>query len=207
MMTAFIHGIILAFGLIIPLGVQNVFIFNQGATQKRLVCALPSVFTAFVCDALLITLAVLGVSLLVLQIAWLKLLLFIVGFFFLVYMGFVTWKSNSASEQKEYEAFSFKRQIYFAASVSLLNPHAILDTIGVIGTSSLTYYGHHKWLFSIGCIAVSLIWFFGLAIMGNVTQKLDKSGFWLNTVNKISAVIIWSLSLYLLWQVVLMLQS
>ncbi|GGA41924.1 hypothetical protein GCM10007416_13560 [Kroppenstedtia guangzhouensis] len=28
---AFMHGFLLAFGLILPLGVQNVFIFNQGA--------------------------------------------------------------------------------------------------------------------------------------------------------------------------------
>src|SRR5690625_4107051 len=37
-MEALVHGIILAFGLIIPLGVQNIFIFNQGATHKSYVC-------------------------------------------------------------------------------------------------------------------------------------------------------------------------
>lgn len=35
MLEAFIHGALLAFGLILPLGIQNIFIFNQGATQKR----------------------------------------------------------------------------------------------------------------------------------------------------------------------------
>jgi arginine exporter protein ArgO len=35
-MEALVHGIILAFGLIIPLGVRN--IFNQGATHKSYVC-------------------------------------------------------------------------------------------------------------------------------------------------------------------------
>jgi L-lysine exporter family protein LysE/ArgO len=28
---AIFHGILLAFGLILPLGAQNVFVFNQGA--------------------------------------------------------------------------------------------------------------------------------------------------------------------------------
>ena len=36
MSEAIIHGIILAFGLIIPLGVQNVFVFNQGASQPNI---------------------------------------------------------------------------------------------------------------------------------------------------------------------------
>ena len=43
---AILHGIILAFGLIIPLGVQNVFVFNQGALQPKFSRALPVVITA-----------------------------------------------------------------------------------------------------------------------------------------------------------------
>jgi len=202
-MAAFIHGIILAFGLIIPLGMQNVFIFNQGATQPSLRFALPSVLTAFVCDTVLIILAVLGISLIVLEFAWLKLSLFIFGFFFLMYMGWVTWKTKVNSNQAEQKAFSVKRQIYFAASVSILNPHAVLDTVGVIGTNSLNYYGHHKLLFCVGCILVSLLWFFGLALVGRFVQKFDKKTFWLNYVNKISALIIWSVGFYILWQIIL----
>lgn len=49
-MNAIIHGIVLAFGLILPLGVQNVFIFQQGAWQKQVWRALPAVISASVCD-------------------------------------------------------------------------------------------------------------------------------------------------------------
>lgn len=45
-MNAIIHGIVLAFGLILPLGVQNVFIFQQGAWQKHIWRALPAVISA-----------------------------------------------------------------------------------------------------------------------------------------------------------------
>lgn len=203
MLTAFIHGMILSFGLIIPLGLQNVFIFNQGATQPKLVRALPSVFTAFICDSILIILAVLGISLIVLQFAWLKLTLFIVGFCFLIYMGYLTWNTKSNTTTQEFKAFSIKRQIYFAMTVSFLNPHAIIDTIGVIGTSSLNYIGHHKVFFCVGCILISLFWFFTLAFMGNLTKKLNNSGMWLNSINKLSAIIIWGVAFYLLWQIVL----
>lgn len=35
MLEAIIHAVLLALGLILPLGVQNVFVFNQGASQSR----------------------------------------------------------------------------------------------------------------------------------------------------------------------------
>ena len=34
MIQSILHGFLLAFGLILPLGAQNVFVFNQGANHK-----------------------------------------------------------------------------------------------------------------------------------------------------------------------------
>ena len=136
MLEAFIHGVVLAFGLILPLGVQNVFIFNQGAVHKKFIRAFPAIITASVCDTLLILLAVAGVSIIILSFSWLRTFLFLVGFLFLVYMGWLMWRDASEVSLNEVSnSFTAKRQVLFAASVSLLNPHAILDTIGVIGTA------------------------------------------------------------------------
>jgi L-lysine exporter family protein LysE/ArgO len=197
MISAAIHGFILAFGLILPLGVQNVFVFNQGALQPKWKNALPVVITAALCDTLLISLAVLGISAVVLEISFLKLALTVIGIGFLLYMGYVTWNSKPNTEGNSVQLFSSRKQITFAASVSLLNPHAIMDTIGVIGTSSLTYTGVEKTLFTIVCIFVSWIWFFGLSIIGRLAGKLDQSGKFINTLNKISAVIMWGTAVYL----------
>lgn len=197
---AILHGFILAFGLILPLGAQNVFVFNQGALQPSLWRAMPVVITAALCDALLILLAVLGVSLVVLSVAWLKTLLYAIGVLFLLYMGFLTWRSRANVDQKqETVQFSAKRQVMFAASVSLLNPHAILDTIGVIGTSSLHYAGGAKWGFTVACILVSCLWFFGLCIAGRLTGKLDRSGRLMRGLNMVSALIMWGVALYMTW--------
>lgn len=196
-MEPFLHGVLLAFGLILPLGVQNVFIFNQGATQKNLMRALPAVLTAGLSDTLLISLAVTGVSLLVFSFDLFKNLLFVVGFFFLLYMGWTMWRSKLNSNQQQTDGLSSKQQITFAASVSLLNPHAILDTIGVIGTSSLTYSGIEKWVFTVTCILVSWVWFFGLAILGRQIGKIDTTGQFLLRLNKISAIVIWCMALYI----------
>lgn len=200
-MEALLHGILLAFGLILPLGVQNVFIFNQGATQRHFTKALPAVITASICDTILIFLAVAGVSIIVLSFHWLSNMLFIIGFLFLSYMGWVLWKSKSKQLNIDEEnQLSARRQITFAASVSLLNPHAIMDTVGVIGTSSLVYEGYDKWLFSLACICVSWVWFFSLALLGRKIGQLDKKGDLLNRLNQVSAIIIWMMAIYMGFQ-------
>lgn len=198
MISAAIHGFILAFGLILPLGVQNVFIFNQGAMQPRWIYVLPVVLTASICDTLLISLAVFGVSAVVLGVAWIKVTLLLVGIFFLIYMGYTTWKSKPTSETTV-QTFTYRKQIVFAASVSLLNPHAIMDTIGVIGTSSLSYTGTEKITFMVVCILVSWIWFFGLSIVGRLIGKMDQTGRFILLLNKVSAVIMWGTAIYLLF--------
>jgi L-lysine exporter family protein LysE/ArgO len=196
-LEAWLHGFVLSLGLILPLGVQNVFVFNQGAAQPTLWRALPVVLTAAVCDTLLILLAVLGVSLVVLTFDWLETTLYAVGFFFLLYMGYLTWKSAPADAGEEAQRFTPRKQIVFAASVSLLNPHAILDTIGVIGTSSLQYAGTEKWVFTLSCILVSWLWFFALSIAGRTVGRLDRSGKLLRSLNAVSACIIWAVALYM----------
>ncbi|MFM9533699.1 LysE/ArgO family amino acid transporter [Lysinibacillus sp. IITD104] len=195
-MEAFLHGIILAFGLILPLGVQNVFVFSQGATQPTLLRALPAGVTAAICDTLLILLAVFGLSLIVLQFEWLRITLMTIGIIFLLYMGYSIWRSNPVNTENS-EALPIKKQILFALSVSLLNPHAILDTIGVIGTSALKYSGTEQMMFTVACVFISWLWFFGLTLTGASFKKLDGSGKLMRLFNKCSAIFIWATACYL----------
>lgn len=198
MISAIIHGVILAFGLILPLGVQNVFVFNQGATQSKFRSALPVVLTASICDTILISLAVLGISVIVLGVYWIKIILLTVGIIFLVFMGYVTWKSKPNSNSSDEKALSPKKQIVFALSVSLLNPHAIMDTIGVIGTSSISYSGIEKIGFTLACIIISWMWFFSLALIGRQVGRLSDSKRFITTLNKVSALIMWGTAIYLI---------
>lgn len=195
-MEAFLHGAILAFGLILPLGVQNVFVFSQGATQQRLVRAFPASITAALCDTLLILLAVFGLSVIVLQFEWLRIALMSAGILFLMYMGYAIWQSKPTTTENN-KALPIKKQILFALSVSLLNPHAILDTIGVIGTSALKYSGVTQIYFTAACILISWLWFFGLTLAGATVKKVDSSGKLMNVFNKCSAVFIWATAIYL----------
>lgn len=195
-MEPILHGIVLAFGLILPLGVQNVFVFTQGATQPNLAKALPATITAALCDTILILLAVFGLSVIVLQFDWLRMSLMILGILFLLYMGYTIWRSKpSINENKK--ALPIRQQILFALSVSFLNPHAILDIVGVIGINAITYTGIEQLLFTVACILVSWIWFLGLTVTGALVKKIDGKGNLLFLFNKLSAVFIWGTALYL----------
>lgn len=196
-MEPIIHGVLLAFGLILPLGVQNIFVFTQGVTQPSLLRALPAVVTAAICDTVLIVLAILGLSLIVLQFEWLRIILLVAGILFLLYMGKVIWSSQAMNISGK-EALPLKKQIVFALSVSFLNPHALLDTIGVIGTSAIKYSGQQLLFFTIACVLISWIWFFGLAVLGATLKKINIRSQLFVLFNKCSAIFIWGTAIYLL---------
>jgi len=197
MTAAFIHGFVLAIGLIIPLGVQNFFVFSQGALRK-FGRALPIVITAGVCDTLLILLAVSGVSVAVLTFAWMKTVLVTLGTLFLLYMGVMSWKAKpSAGQDKGLAGAKVSQLVGYTMMISILNPHAILDTVGVIGTSSIQYEGGSKAAFTAACVTVSWLWFFFLSALGHFVGSKDPSGKLTGALNKISAVVMWAAAVYL----------
>lgn len=203
MVAASLHGLLLAFGLILPLGAQNTFILTQGALHRRPQGALPAVVTAALCDTLLITLAISGLSLVILTIPLFKVGLSWIGLLFLLYMGWATWRTKPEAEEAGAERWSARRQITFAASVSLLNPHAILDTVAVIGTSSLQYSGSPRLAFALTCILISWLWFLTLALVGYL-MGVAASGVNLRRwLNRLSAVIMWVVAAQLLWSLVI----
>jgi len=195
-MQAFISGFILSLGLIIPLGVQNMFVFNQGIMQRRWAHSIPSMMTAFICDGVLILFAIVGISKVVFSVPALINTIYVLGFIFLIYMGWTAWNSKATSGDTV-KPLSAKQQIGFTMTVSLLNPHAIIDTVLVIGTNSANYIGSDKFCYTFACIFVSFSWFLALSLSGHCLKKVDALSNATPWLNKISAVVIWGVALYI----------
>jgi L-lysine exporter family protein LysE/ArgO len=201
LLIAFMHGFILSLGLILPIGMQNGFILTQGALHRRWSKSLPSVVTASFCDTLLIALAVIGVSTVALHISWLRYTFGAIGIIFLLYMGWSTWRKKG-EETNDSEpattAWTARRQVGFTSSVSLLNPHALIDTLAVIGGSALAYTAwSEKIAFGLASVAVSWMWFFGLSIAGHMVGRVALRKSSLQVLNRISAVMMWASAVYL----------
>lgn len=193
MITALVHGLLLALGLILPLGPQNALVLSQGAIQPSLWRALPVAFTAACCDTLLIVLAVAGVSAAVAALAWLHTVLVVGGVGFLVVVGWLTWRSPPFDLDTTSRPAA-GRQVAYAVALSLGNPHAIVDTIGVIGSSSLAYDGATRLAFAGACVLVSWVWFVVLAAAGRMVSRIEPAR---RLLNPFSAVVMWVSAAYL----------
>ncbi len=200
MLAPFLHGWFLCLGLILPLGVQNVFVFNQGARHRRWPAALPTVIVAGICDSLLILLAIGGVSLLLLKTPAVRYALCAIGICFLLYMGLATWRTRLDPAAGDGGDWSSRRQMLFAASVSLLNPHAVIDTVGVVGASSLAYRPPALYAFAAGCILNSWLWFTGLMTAGHLIGSIPRAAAVLRWFNRVSAAIMWICAFLLAWK-------
>jgi len=186
--AAFAHGFLLALGLILPLGPQNAFLLAQGAAHARIVRAFPAVVAAGLSDTLLILLAVFGVSAVVLAFPAVQTFLLVFGTGFLVIVGWLTWRSTPTTADSS-AAWSARKQVTFTLSVSLLNPHAILDTVGVIGASSLAYEGSSRLAFTLGCILTSWFFFFALVIAG---RAAGRSVWARKALSRAAALVMWA---------------
>lgn len=195
----FLQASLLALGLILPLGPQNIFLLSQGASHKQFKQVLPAIITAGLCDTILILLAILGVSAVVLAFPVIKGIFVVFGVCFLLLIAYKTFNTPVSINNTDGAATPWKRQVLYTLSVSLLNPHAILDSIGVIGTASLSYHGHARTVFAIGCISVSWLWFIGIVLTGRGITHIDRSGLIQKHLNHVAAFIIVASAAYLVY--------
>lgn len=199
-----LHGFLLSLGLILPLGPQNSFIFLHSLTQNNIREDFMIAGVAVLSDATLILTGVLGLSLIFHNHGIFILILNIMGFIFISMIGWKFWSADRYSDQTIDEKLSLKRvkKIIYVLSVSLLNPHAILDTIGVIGVSSLSYEDViDKAVFTFSCIMTSCLFFFFLVAAGKLIGKKFLSGRY-HLLNKVSAIMMWLFSIKYLFEIV-----
>src|SRR5699024_5719996 len=104
----------------------------------------------------------------------LQIVIYCIGFIFLIYMAWTLWKEKPQALDR-YQSMSARKQIGFALSVSLLNPHAIMDTIGVIGMNAAIYEGTDKMFYTITTIIVSSCLFIFLPIAYRAVFHIHKS--------------------------------
>ena len=196
--NVFLYAFILALGLILPLGPQNSYIVTIGSQAEKYRQTLPVVVTAALCDTLLIVLAVGGVSVAIMSVMWLKIPMVIVGVIFLIYLGWASLKEDISQIPSENTTpDSYLRQIAVAASFSLINPFALLDTVAVIGTNAMTYNASQRMLFTGTCIIVSWLWFFGLAKVSYVLGARFQHNRWRQ---RVVAIMLWLSAVLLVYR-------
>lgn len=195
---AFVHGFMLAVALILPLGPQNTFVISQGITHRQYRHALPVVITAALSDTLLIGVAILGVSVVLLAAPMLKEILTLLGIIFLLWMGRQSWRTAvqpMAFSDGAMVYWTLRRRIMHTLRASLLNPHAIMDTIIIIGGGAAMYTTvGEKLAYAMAAVLVSWLWFFAISIAGRALGQLKNQVSTLKWIQRFSAGIMWTIA-------------
>ncbi|MPZ26287.1 MAG: hypothetical protein GEV12_07485 [Micromonosporaceae bacterium] len=161
-MTAAAAGVLLGLALIVPLGQQNVFVVTQGVAVG-LPRALLAVVGAASCDTLLILLGAGGASAILHQISGLRPTLLAAGAVLLVYLGVRSLRATGGDGFDAEPVIGRRQVLGRTVAVSLLNPHAILDTVGVLGAAIVAQPAGSRVPFAAGVVVASWLWFLFLA--------------------------------------------
>jgi len=200
--TPLINGFGLGASLIIAIGSQNAFVLRQGIKMEY-------VFTVsticFICDAILISLGAGGFGTIVSSSPGLLKGALWGGAAFLLFYGFRSFKSamnpevlNSDEDGKKLDGLMLV--ILTTLALSLLNPHVYLDTVLLLGSLAGQFNGKSRLFFTIGAIAASFIWFYGIGYGARVIAPLFKKPTAWRILDIIVGCTMWTISASLVWK-------
>lgn len=163
MWQSYLNGLLVAAGLIIAIGAQNVFVLAQSLRREH---HLPVAALCVLCDALLVCAGVFGLAALLAQSPLLLSIARWGGAAFLLWYGSLALRRalhpQALQQDRESGPRSRRAVLMAALAVTLLNPHVYLDTVLLIG--SLGAQQPVPGAYALGAASASLIWFFSLAL-------------------------------------------
>jgi len=198
MFSTFLSGMSIGAGLILAIGAQNAFVLSQGLRKTSPVLI---AFVCAVCDATLIYLGVAGLGGLIAASPFWSELMAWGGAAFLGWYGFKSFRSlfsDHALIDKKGQGTSKKNIILTTLAITLLNPHVYLDTVVLLGAIGAQYEADIRWLFTLGAITSSFIWFFTLSLGAAwASPYLSRPITW-KVIDFITGVVMWSVGLSLI---------
>lgn len=199
-MNSFLMGCGTGAGLIIAIGAQNAFVLKQGLLRQHV---LLTVLFCALSDAFLISLGVGGFGELILSIDGLLPFAKWGGAIFLAYYGFRSFRSaflnSSLNVKMEEQSVSYVEVLLSLFAFTYLNPHVYLDTVVLLGSISSQFPETERYVFGMGAMAASFIWFFSLGYGARFLRPFFESpGAW-KVLDILIGIMMWVISLSLIW--------
>ncbi|MCH9666218.1 MAG: LysE/ArgO family amino acid transporter [Gammaproteobacteria bacterium] len=200
----FIEGLLVGGGLIVAIGVQNVYMLQQGLARDR-VFIIAGIFA--ISDILLITLGVFGLGAIIQDNTYLLIGLTALGIIFLTLYGLrAAWRAWKASKYLDISRVDntddLSMVIITTLALTYLNPHVYLDTLVIFGSLASQLEWQDKWYFTAGGCVASILWFFGLGYGARFLTPLFRSpSVWQFLDIGIAVIMLWlasGLTLYLI---------
>jgi len=156
-------GFMASFTLIAAIGAQNAFVLRQGIRREHV---LPVVAMCTVSDIALIAAGIAGVGAVInahpgaVNIAKFGGALFLFGYGLLAARR--AWRPSSLTPSEKAPA-RLVEVLVTCAALTFLNPHVYLDTVVLLGTLA-NEHRDERWLFGIGAVTASAVWFVSLGL-------------------------------------------
>jgi L-lysine exporter family protein LysE/ArgO len=163
MTSPLLVGFIASFTLIAAIGAQNAFVLRQGVRREHV---LPVVAVCTVSDILLISAGIAGFGALVnahpsvVDIAKFGGAAFLVGYGLLAARR--AWRPSALTPSESAPA-RLLEVILTCLALTWLNPHVYLDTVVLLGALA-NEHRDDRWLFGIGAVTASAVWFVSLGL-------------------------------------------
>ena len=192
-------GFALGFSLILAIGAQNAFILRAGILRRHV---LPLVLVCAISDAVLIVAGVAGFSALVQTYPAIVDYLRYFGAAFLVFYGlraFLAAIRAGSAMQSGAEENDLGKSIAICLMLTWLNPHVYLDTVVLVG--SLAAQSADPWVFGVGAISASFVFFLALGYGARFFAPLFQNPRAWKILDFVIALIMWSIAHSLLFRV------
>jgi L-lysine exporter family protein LysE/ArgO len=163
MSSPLLVGFIASFTLIAAIGAQNAFVLRQGIRGEHV---LTVVAVCTVSDILLISAGIAGFGALisahpsVVDIAKFGGAAFLVGYGLLAARR--AWRPSSLTPSESAPA-RLLEVVVTCLALTWLNPHVYLDTVVLLGALA-NEHRDDRWLFGIGAVTASAVWFVSLGL-------------------------------------------
>lgn len=193
----YLRGILIGFAFVAPIGMQNIYMFNNALSNKMSKALLYN-FLVWFCDALFSFAAFYGIGALISANEIVKIIVMLVGGALTSYIGFnIIRSAKQTAIGSDSKKQTLKQALMTALIVSWGNPQAMIDGTMMLGASRATLTFEQSILFITGVITASFIWDHGITIGFNLLRdKLPKK--FLLAINLISGIIVAVYGLYLI---------
>lgn len=195
MSNVYFNGFALTLGLIMAIGAQNAHVLRQGLRGEHV---LLTVSVSAACDMVLIVLGIAGLGSLFVASPDLMSAARYGGAAFLLWYGARALRSalrgGRAMDLAAHTRMSRGQALLAAAAFSLLNPHAYLDTVVLLGSIGSQQAEDLRPLFTAGAITASIVWFVALGYGARLLVPLfSRPAAW-RVLDALVALMLWGIA-------------
>ena len=200
------NGFVLSMGLIIAIGPQNAYVIRKGLVKRHVFLVATACFLG---DVVLILLGAGGVGALLVEGEPLALVVTALGVMFLLWYGWKSLKDAITPHPltpadieyagKKAHGKGWVPALLMALALTFFNPHAYIDTLIILGGVAAHYTLEPRLYFTLGAIAASGFWFYGLGFgAGFFSKTFENPKAW-RVMDLLVWSIMWGAAGYLAW--------